>query len=540
MFNFVELFAGCGGTTLGLKAAGFDLLFANEISPMAGETFSYNILNEDLEELSDTNVSPKRTLWLSSQFPLEKLEKRLRENPAAAREGQFSDVIKNACIYNKLIIGDICDLVKKLKTIKFKSIDLLSGGPPCQAFSLAGRRDKNDSRNNFPLHFVEIAAFLKPRVVVFENVEGILSPFTDCNGYKFYTWFEVAKFFALKGYIPICLIVNTKKLGIPQNRPRFIMMAFRQDELRKYLQKQYLRKATIEILKNSQDFYNIVNKLSKGNDFMKLLNPNTLNIYNNEKDEIYWDCELFPGAFNRKNSTVTVKEAIDDLKYINGDYKIQSWKDLNDYPRYLLKEFKNVKSPRQFYVKNHQYRQHSNVIKSRFKLLQVIENSPKKVKRSYFRLLEKNLETDNLDEVAINFLARKRLFYLCEDGKGNYDIENRTAKNIKDLLALIDILRTRKFKQLSLNSNLPALAQLTIPDDFCHYDRNSQRTLTVREISRIQTFPDWFVFKSKTTTGGDRRKYEVPQYSQVGNAVPPILAKLIGERIKKYFIFLER
>ena len=46
----IELFAGCGGMSLGLETAGFELFFANELSPMAGETFAYNILNEDLQE----------------------------------------------------------------------------------------------------------------------------------------------------------------------------------------------------------------------------------------------------------------------------------------------------------------------------------------------------------------------------------------------------------------------------------------------------------------------------------------------------------
>jgi DNA (cytosine-5)-methyltransferase 1 len=77
----------------------------------------------------------------------------------------------------------------------------------------------------------------------------------------------------------------------------------------------------------------------------------------------------------------------------------------------------------------------------------------------------------------------------------------------------------------------PAPAQLTIPDDICHYHMENLRTMTVREMARFQSFPDWFEFRSKVTTGGQYRKYEVPQYTQVGNAVPPLLAKTIGECI---------
>ncbi|MEX6115765.1 DNA cytosine methyltransferase [Providencia stuartii] len=71
-----------------------------------------------------------------------------------------------------------------------------------------------------------------------------------------------------------------------------------------------------------------------------------------------------------------------------------------------------------------------------------------------------------------------------------------------------------------------------MPDDACHYDKNELRVLTVREMARIQSFPDNFVFRSKVTTGGQMRKFEVPQYTQVGNAVPPLLGLAIGKIIK--------
>ena len=53
------------------------------------------------------------------------------------------------------------------------------------------------------------------------------------------------------------------------------------------------------------------------------------------------------------------------------------------------------------------------------------------------------------------------------------------------------------------------------------------------EYARLQSFPDWFDFKGKYTTGGKRRKEECPRYTQVGNAVPPLLSKYIGRCIKK-------
>lgn len=75
----------------------------------------------------------------------------------------------------------------------------------------------------------------------------------------------------------------------------------------------------------------------------------------------------------------------------------------------------------------------------------------------------------------------------------------------------------------------PAPTVTTLPEDFVHYSRT--RIPTVRELARIQSFPDDFVFKGPRTTGGKRRRHTTPQYTQVGNAVPPKLAKAIAEKV---------
>jgi len=72
---------------------------------------------------------------------------------------------------------------------------------------------------------------------------------------------------------------------------------------------------------------------------------------------------------------------------------------------------------------------------------------------------------------------------------------------------------------------------VTLPDDFIHYCQS--RSLTVREMARLQSFDDSFVFQGKRTTGGDKRKVETPQYTMVGNAVPPLMARAIGNEILK-------
>ena len=70
----------------------------------------------------------------------------------------------------------------------------------------------------------------------------------------------------------------------------------------------------------------------------------------------------------------------------------------------------------------------------------------------------------------------------------------------------------------------------TLPEDFVHYSRH--RIPTVRELARLQSFPDWFEFKGPRTTGGLRRVRTCCQYTQVGNAVPPELARRLLESIK--------
>jgi DNA (cytosine-5)-methyltransferase 1 len=77
----------------------------------------------------------------------------------------------------------------------------------------------------------------------------------------------------------------------------------------------------------------------------------------------------------------------------------------------------------------------------------------------------------------------------------------------------------------------PSHTLTTLPDDILHYAE--PRILNVREYARLQSFPDWFEFKGKYTTGGDRRVRECPRYTQVGNAVPPFLAECLGNLLKR-------
>ena len=90
-------------------------------------------------------------------------------------------------------------------------------------------------------------------------------------------------------------------------------------------------------------------------------------------------------------------------------------------------------------------------------------------------------------------------------------------------------LNTDKRNYSVLNPNGQSPTVVTMPDDFIHY--SAHRAMTVREMARLQSFDDNFVFQGKRSTGGEKRKSEIPQYTLVGNAVPPLMAKSIADEI---------
>jgi DNA (cytosine-5)-methyltransferase 1 len=511
----IELFAGCGGLSLGLESAGYQLYFANELSPMAGETFAFNLLNEDL-----TSQPSSKTYWINSNYPRSEVNKRLRENPFDARNGIYSDLSNLIDFEGKLIIGDINSLLhflqknrKAVTKIRSKNIDLLSGGPPCQSFSLAGKRVKGDHKNTLPLSFAKIAGLLKPKIVVLENVKGITSAFTE-NGTKYYAWLEVAKAFALEGYVPICMMLNSKYFGVPQNRPRFILIAVRKD-IFKTIKQQNSQKA--EILSKSYRFFQKVHSNLDDVSFADL------EYYDIESNKELFDGDIFPKILNDLDF-INAYDAIEDLKSARQEYFIDD--PASNYSRTLNEIFPRKVGVNRS-IKNHEVRKHKPNVMSRFRIYQVIGNLTNGLRSSAIDLLTgKKVSTQSLDKILKELLKHK--LYFKSGDKVFYDFP-RNATQVREL---IDSIPSKKHSQRALKRSEPAPSQLTIPDDLCHYSVSDLRTLTVREMARFQSFPDWFEFRSKVTTGGSMRKFEVPQYTQVGNAVPPLLARSIGLAIK--------
>lgn len=511
----IELFAGCGGLNLGLETTGFELYFANEISPMAGETFAYNFLNEDLNYLATKNEVSEKVLWVKSNYDRENLRERLRENPFDG-DKDYSDLSNDTSLEGKLLIGNVDNLIdffmdsKKHKEISKLDIDVLSGGPPCQSFSLAGKREKNNEKNSLPLSFAKFAGLTKPKVVLLENVKGITSPFSE-EGVKYYAWLEVSKAFVLEGYYPVCMMINSKYFGVPQNRPRFILLAYRKDVFSK-IKRNFKDDQSKEILSISESFFK---EVSANRDSLDEVTINSFKYFDIEKEPELFSGILLPKITSSSENFITVADAIHDLL----DNSSSSYKDL------LSANFKSEKIVEEPY--NFEERRHTTTTEARFRFYQILEEIPNIYKRELNNwLTQKECKLDKQD--LLNQVKDFKFLVPNKDKTKNKEVR---LKNVTELSGLIKLLSTKKHSQRSLNRHVPAPAQLTIPDDICHYDFNTPRALTVREMARIQSFPDWFEFKSKVTTGGVQRRYETPQYTQVGNAVPPILGMQLGNLV---------
>lgn len=520
----IELFAGCGGMSLGLDSAGFELFFANELSPMAGETFAYNILGENLEAKSEIGKKSDKTLWIKSNFEKDNLKNRLRENPFMTSNGKYSDLTNVTDLKGKLLIGNIDDLLEHFEnnigivnTLKEKNIDLISGGPPCQSFSLAGKREKNNEKNQLPLSFSKMAGLIQPKTVLLENVKGITSPFTE-EGNKYYAWLEVSKAFVLEGFVPICMMLNSKYFGVPQNRPRFVLIAYRKD----IFDRIFCNNEGSKILEFSNKFYEAV---KDNKDSLENITVKDFQYYDIESNPELFDGVILPKISHDSKKFISTGEAIGDIKKTEISYKTNGIKE--KYAKSINDKFAKKMVSDSFQIKNHEPRKHNFIVKSRFRFYQVIEQFQNNLKKGAVDLLTgKEVAKELIDKINAEFSNHELLFL-----KNSKEV-SEIPKNISDVEKLIKSIPTKKHSQRALKELEPAPAQLTIPDDLCHYDSGEPRTLTVREMARFQSFPDWYEFRSKVTTGGKMRKFEVPQYTQVGNAVPPLLAKALGETVK--------
>jgi DNA (cytosine-5)-methyltransferase 1 len=147
-----------------------------------------------------------------------------------------------------------------------------------------------------------------------------------------------------------------------------------------------------------------------------------------------------------------------------------------------------------------------------------------KIKSSYQTLMREGIE----NKIADSHRFPKHRPDIIE----KFDVILKTCRKNKDIDAKTrERFNIKKHTIIPLDKNDKSPTITTLPDDYIHY--SEPRILTVREYARIQSFPDWYQFQGKYTTGGKRRTQEVPRYSQIGNAIPPLFGEQSGLVLKQ-------
>jgi DNA (cytosine-5)-methyltransferase 1 len=189
--TFIDLFAGCGGLSLGLHQAGWQGLFAIERDPMAFETYYRNFLDQEGPYAGDIHWPS----WLE-QRPYD---------------------------INELL--DSVPLRQKLTDLRGK-VTLVAGGPPCQGFSVGGARNGADVRNDLVHRMLDFIEVVRPSMVVIENVEGMARPFrSKPNGKAESVATEAVAALEALGYRAAIHHVDASRYGVPQTRRRLLIFA---------------------------------------------------------------------------------------------------------------------------------------------------------------------------------------------------------------------------------------------------------------------------------------------------------------------------
>lgn len=430
--SLIDLFAGCGGVSLGFEEANFAPVFVNELNDDARTSY---LLNRP-HNLGGTPFNEQSNLHSKDVWELD-------ENRLAALEH---------------------DLSKIQPSIKFGddgTIDVLAGGPPCQGYSGIGHRrsygvDKVDlPSNHLYSKMADVIEHVRPRIFLFENVRGILSARWTADGAKGEIWRDVfGRYIRLgktAGYHVRWELIRASDYGVPQNRPRVLMVGIRAD----------------------------VAKAAR----------NTLRL--DLRTESAYESGFLPrhGLYN----TPHLSELLDDLEdpsvgrfLLEGDYPSDF--RTSHYPKEATSDLQRYFRPDELTAKgaavtDHEYSKHAP------------------------RIVEK-------------FAAMIRT--------GDIPPEHRTKKFAQKVLPKV------------WGNRGPTITATSMPDDYVHFSQ--PRALSVREWARLQTFPDWYKFAGKRTTGGVRRAgnpregnfdREVPKYTQIGNAVPVRVAQAVASHFQQ-------
>lgn len=431
----IDLFCGAGGMSEGLIQAGFHILFSSDINENVQLTYMNRHEQLGLHQGVNTYFHRGDVRELNG------------------------DMIRNSIAGLEIFQGQ-----------QIPEIDAIFGGPPCQGFSRAGRRDPNDPRNMLFREYLRVISEVNPKYVVLENVSGFLDTrfygFIGVTGNVYEDGSLVPEIlrneFELLGYHTLePRILNASHYGVPQRRNRIIVMAYREG-----------------------------------------VQP-----------------PEYPAPTHTDNNALTITDAISDLVR---DEEVQEdvFRGLTDFQLNSM----NGRTPdingnlinSGGVIKNNELSRHLPIICERFSLFREGEDGSSLRNR----VMNEGIDISNKPELINHVVANSEL-------EANEVVRKFRDSDVdKDL---IDILLTKKNIRTRLDRTKPSATVMTIADDYI--SPFEPRTFTVRELARMQSFDDSFEFLGKRTTGGLRRRVEVPQYSQVGNAVPPLLARAVATQI---------
>jgi len=390
--TFIDAFAGCGGLSLGLMQAGLKGKFAIEHDSLAFATLKANLL---------ARKAPFKYTW-PRWLPKQPLD-------IAALLNQYNQQLA-------ALSG---------------SIDVLVGGPPCQGFSMAGRRQYDDPRNQLFTQYLRLVELVKPKIVLIENVRGFTMDFAVGDNVTNYA--SALKVALSDHYEVYERLLDLSQFGVPQTRTRYFAIAIHCS------------------ISTMDPFKLLENQI-----------PSFLH-------------SLGIGAPISSSSAISDLEVnrcgTEASKDTNGFEQISYGRPLTRYQKFM----NTGVTPSDLRLARH-----AGEIVKRFREIINISHA------------EGRLNTNISSEIRDRFGLKKKALRV-------------------------------------LDPNRPAPTITSMPDDLIHY--SEPRTLTVRENARLQSFPDWYSFQGKYTTGGHRRKQEVPRFTQVANAVPPLAARAIGEML---------
>lgn len=506
----IDLFCGAGGFSEGILQAGFDILFSSDRSPMVQETYVNRHQQLGLEEGVDTHFELADIKELTSE--------------------RIFEVINNLRYGNIFKPGDI---------------DVIFGGPPCQGFSRLGKRDASDPRNMLFHEYLRIIRDVRPRYVVMENVTGILDmlmlDFPSVVKDESYLGQNLVKEILEKelqelGYTLLDVkVLNAANFGVPQQRNRVVFLAYRNDvNPLEYPEPEELPEVTVrEALsglynENEEDLSEFAHNRIQGETLTKSgediprdqitnMEESRHDILVSQRFSLYQTGENTRAVINRlKAEGINLRDTRpelfnESLFQVNLDINTEA---IHDTLVELNLFDNNFNARRWLHFTNRQLAILSSLMDNEKEYTNVLKSLANRLNTS---LDQANAFWERVQPLLNREYDADTFHHLLISGK------------ITDKIG--EAILTKKSIRTKLNPDSVSPTIVTLPDDFIHpyYDR----VLTVREMARIQSFDDSFEFLGKRTTGGDKRSQETPQFTQVGNAVPPLLARAVALKVRE-------